>query len=170
MASQPEHVGCSRIPEDPSAGILEHRCGARSLKLIILFISLWVVLPPTPCSAENPLVITHLDVQTHILGVNSLRAMIAKRQHGWPDGQAVHVFVLPDDHPVHIRFAKVVLGVFPHQLRLAWDRQVFSGTAQAPTRVTSEREMLERVATTPGAIGYVNKEVANARVRVLAVE
>lgn len=170
MAAPPEYSCRSGMRQDRSSFRLNHRCNARILHLILLFAGLWLGWAPIVCAAGDPLVISHPDVQTDRLAVHSLRAMIAKRQHSWPNGQAVQVFVLPDDHPVHIEFAKAVLGVFPHQLRLAWDRQIFSGVAQAPVRVNSEREMLERVATTPGAIGYVNKEIANARVRVLAVE
>ena len=39
----------------------------------------------------------------------------------------------------------------------AWDRLVFSGTGQAPDTVTSTEEMLARVASTPGAIGYLSQ-------------
>jgi ABC-type phosphate transport system substrate-binding protein len=163
LTSQPERSG---RPGTHS----KHRDSAPVVSLVVLLTGFWLFWSPIACAAENPLVISHPDVPSDLLAAHSLRAMIAQRQHRWPNGQAVHVFVLPDDHPVHIQFAKAVLGVFPHQLRLAWDRQVFSGTAQAPARVNSERELLERVATTPGAIGYVSKEVANERVRVLQVE
>jgi hypothetical protein len=59
--------------------------------------------------------------------------------------------------------------MFPYQLRRVWDRQLFSGTGQAPSVVTSQDEMLRRVAATPGAIGYVASLPANAPVRHLEV-
>jgi hypothetical protein len=69
--------------------------------------------------------------------------------------RARQVFVLPDDNPIHQRFAKEVLGVYPYQLRAAWDRMVYSGTGPAPIQVNTFEEMIERLRTTPGAIGYV---------------
>ncbi len=92
------------------------------------------------------------------------------RQRTWPDGQAVRVFVLSNSHPMHARFAKEQLAVYPHQLQLAWDRMVFSGTGQAPDRVSDQTEMHERVATTPGAIGYLEREYLDDRVQVISME
>ncbi len=79
------------------------------------------------------------------------------------------VFVLPDDNPVHSAFVKTILGLFPYQLRRVWDRQLFSGTRQAPTTVADEDEMLRRVTTTPGAIGYLERAPRDDRVKTLRV-
>lgn len=67
-------------------------------------------------------------------------------------------------------FSKKILGVYPHQLRLAWDRAVFSGTGQAPNEVDDETEMLEAIASTPGSIGYIQQSSLNDQVRVLDIE
>lgn len=92
------------------------------------------------------------------------------RLHTWPDGTAIKVFVMPDDAPLHAAFSKEKLNVFPYQLRSAWDRLVFSGTGQAPDTVASAEEMLARVASTPGAIGYLTKSKADSRVNVLQIK
>jgi hypothetical protein len=47
--------------------------------------------------------------------------------------------------------------MYSYVLRRAWDRMVFTGTGFAPTIVRSEKEMIERVRSTPGAIGFVRK-------------
>ncbi|MCG7947453.1 MAG: hypothetical protein N0C84_14020, partial [Candidatus Thiodiazotropha taylori] len=70
----------------------------------------------------------------------------------------------------HADFSKHVLGVFPHQLRRAWNRQIFSGMGQAPMKVNTEAEMLEQIENTPGAIGYLSEDKINERVRKLSVE
>jgi len=115
-------------------------------------------------------VVAHPDVTTQHLTRDTTRATFAMRQRTWPDGQAVRVFVLDNNHPVHARFAKEQLAVYPHQLQLAWDRMVFSGTGQAPNRVRDQREMLERIATTPGALGYLEREYLDDRVQVISME
>jgi len=100
----------------------------------------------------------------------ALRAIFGMRLSRWPDDNSeITVFVLADENPSHAQFCKTTLNVFPHQLRRAWDRLVFSGTGQAPIQVTSEAEMLRRVAETPGAIGYVVKKKLDGRVHVLQV-
>ncbi|HPU78830.1 MAG TPA: substrate-binding domain-containing protein [Accumulibacter sp.] len=99
----------------------------------------------------------------------SLRAILGMRLHKWPADTPVKVFVLKDDAPEHATFSKTVLQVFPHQLRMAWDRQVFSGQGQYPEQLGSTQEMLSRVASTPGAIGYVKASEVNQNVRVLRI-
>ncbi|SEL50864.1 hypothetical protein [Halomonas daqiaonensis] len=129
-------------------------------------------LAGTPAIArEAPiLLVAHPDVNTRQLKRDTTRAIFAMRQRTWPDGQAVRVFVLGNNHPVHARFAKEQLAVYPHQLQLAWDRMVFSGTGQAPDRVRNQVEMRERVATTPGALGYLEREYLDDRVQVISME
>jgi hypothetical protein len=89
------------------------------------------------------------------LDSGQLREIFFLRRTNWPDGTPIRIFVLPDQEPLHIRFAKEILGVFPYQLRSAWDRMVFSGTGVPPTVVYSADEMRKRVEETPGAIGYL---------------
>jgi hypothetical protein len=101
---------------------------------------------------------------------NALSAVFGMRLRTWPDGSPIKVFVLPSDHLVHIRFCKQVLRVFPHQLRTAWDRLVYSGTGQAPTEVGSEAEMREKLATTPGAIGYLERNSLDDNIKILPTD
>jgi ABC-type phosphate transport system substrate-binding protein len=114
-------------------------------------------------------VVVNPSVSELTLSQGPLRAVFGMRQRSWPDGTPIRVFVLPDQHRVHVDFSKKVLEVFPHQLRSIWDRLVFSGTGQAPIQVGSEGEMRARVATTPGAIGYLSDEMIDDSVRVLQV-
>jgi ABC-type phosphate transport system substrate-binding protein len=115
-------------------------------------------------------VIANPSVTEKTLSKSSLRAIFGMRLHAWPDGTAIRVFVMPDDTPLHAAFSKEKLNVFPYQLRSAWDRLVFSGTGQAPDIVSSPEEMLARVASTPGAIGYLTKSKTDGRVNVLQIK
>ena len=97
-----------------------------------------------------------------------LRAVFTMRLRQWPDGSPIRVFVLPDDDPLSDQFYRERLGMYSYVLRRAWDRMVFTGTGLAPTVVQTEKEMIERVRSTPGAIGYVRKrELSDADARLL---
>lgn len=126
----------------------------------------------TKALADDPavLLVAHADVATQHLTRDTTRAIFAMRQRNWPDGQAARVFVLPNDHSVHARFVKQRLSVYPHQLQLAWDRMVFSGTGQAPNRVRDQAEMRERIATIPGAVGYLEREYLDERIQVITMD
>lgn len=112
--------------------------------------------PATP--AANP--ISH----------NILSAVFGMRLRIWETETPIRVFVLPSDHPVHVAFCKQILGVFPHQMRTAWDRLVYSGTGQAPVEVRTEEEMRGKLASTPGAIGYLTSNMINESVTPLRLE
>ncbi len=120
--------------------------------------------------SEELLLIVHPSVEHQRITRNTARAVFAMRQRTWPDGQAIHVVVMPNGHPTHERFTKEILGVYPHQLQLSWDRLVFSGTGQAPDQVSTPRSMLERIATTPGAVGYIERGYVDERVQVVPMD
>ena len=86
-----------------------------------------------------------------------LRDIFFARLTKWPNGDPIRVFVLPDRHPLHIRFSKEVLGVYPYQLRSTWDRILYSGTGVPPTVVNTPQEVRERADETPGGIGYAEE-------------
>jgi len=143
------------------------RSGAPSHLLISLAFLLVAGLWPGTARVQE--LIAHPDLPDATVTRNQARLYFSMRLLNWPTGQRVTVFVLPDDHELHSAFAKQVLGLFPYQLRGVWDRQVFSGTGQAPITVADEAEMQRRVAATPGAIGYAWSLPADAKVRVLEV-
>ncbi len=113
---------------------------------------------PEPLNAEDVEVrVFSLSEQYRQFSRADLREIFFGRQTQWPDGTSLRVFVLPDKHPVHIRFSKEILGIYPYQLRSAWDRMVFSGTGTPPVAVDSLEEMQMQLKKTPGAIGYVEE-------------
>ncbi|WP_284450915.1 type 2 periplasmic-binding domain-containing protein [Methylophaga thalassica] len=127
------------------------------ISIRILITLLFLVSQDLP--AQN--VIANVQVETKQLSKTTARSIFAMRVHQWPDGTPIKVFVLQDQNPTHNEFCKSILGMFPYQLRRIWDRQVFSGTGAAPVVVNSEQEMLNAVASTEGAIGYISLDNAD---------
>ncbi|MDV6346760.1 hypothetical protein R2083_04420 [Nitrosomonas sp. Is35] len=115
-------------------------------------------------------IVTNPGVTEKTLSVNSLRSIFSMRLKTWSDGTKIRVFVLSDEDQLHQIVSKEKLNVFPYQLRSTWDRLVFSGTGQAPIKVNSSEEMLTRIATTPGAIGYLWRANINENVNVLEIK
>ncbi|RFC33444.1 MAG: PBP superfamily domain-containing protein [Candidatus Nitrotoga sp. SPKER] len=114
-------------------------------------------------------VIAFPSTSENTISRSSLRAIFGMRLNKWPADTPVKVFVMKDDTPEHGAFSKNILQVFPHQLRLAWDRQVFSGQGQYPEQVVSLQEMLSKIASTPGAIGYIKTSEVTNNVRTLQI-
>jgi len=95
-----------------------------------------------------------------------VRAVFMMRQRFWPNGEQIKVFTLSDSDLLHKDFVKNNLNMFPHQLRRIWDRMLFSGTGAIPVQLNSEQEMIDKIANTPYAIGYLNGRPDNEKIRL----
>ena len=136
--------------------------------MIRVLVLLLLLLPRTALSE----VIVNSDVSIDKVSRHYLLSVFSMRARTWPDGKAVRVFILPPYQPPHKKFVKQELGLFPYQLIKIWDRAVFSGAGQSPIVVANHREMLERVKSTAGAIGYIQdpKFQGGDDVKVLQVD
>ncbi|KAF3981146.1 MAG: hypothetical protein HFP81_08325 [Methylococcales symbiont of Hymedesmia sp. n. MRB-2018] len=139
---------------------------AFSKKLLLGFL-LYAVLVPVAFSID---IIVNTSVPIQRNSLNKTRAIFAQQLNYWSNGEKTRVFIFKDDHPLHKQFTKNKLNMFPHQLRRVWDRMVFSGTGQAPDLVETEEEMLEKIANTKNAIGYLTKGSGYENIRLFEYE
>jgi hypothetical protein len=119
--------------------------------------------------SQSEYVIAHHSPQNNELTLNELRSIFSLRARKWPDGTPITVFVLRDEHEVHRQFMQKTLKMLPHQLRRQWDRYIYSGIGQGPTVVESQEEMLSKVKSTPGGIGYIEGGVSDGPVHMLSI-
>ncbi len=124
---------------------------------------------PAASDTETVEIVVNPGIEQPALAVNAVRAIFGMRLRTWNNGRPIRVLVLPDDHSVHTNFSKQVINIYPHQLRLAWDRLVYSGIGQAPARVVSLQDMRKEIAATPGAIGYLPRSMIDDSVRILPI-
>lgn len=113
--------------------------------------------------------IAHPSVRSKTISTNEARSLFYMRNREWPDGTPVTVFVFKDEHPLHRQFSKQRLHLFPYRLRRVWDRHLFSGTGRIPEVVEDRAEMISRIASTPGAIGYAGKESIDEGVQIIEI-
>jgi ABC-type phosphate transport system substrate-binding protein len=132
---------------------------------LLVLSSLW----GPPCHALN--VVTHPAVNQADISLQQLRAIYTLQQRHWPDGSPVIVFrTQHDDPPLYLQFCRDILRVYPSQLDQLWDRLVFTGQAERPRSFISTQDMLQAIASTPGAIGYTDTKVQNVQVKYLPVK
>jgi periplasmic binding family protein len=166
-------------------------CADSTLRAWALCLILLCGWPAQAYSDEVVVIVNPAAPAGEAIARNTLSAIFGMRLRAWENGTPIRVYVLPDNHAVHVMFCKQILGVFPHQYRTAWDRLVYSGTGQAPLEVASEEEMRTRVggtrgeapvvvggedemrarvAGTAGAIGYLTRKMVDESVTVLQVQ
>jgi ABC-type phosphate transport system substrate-binding protein len=140
--------------------------------LFFLLISIQSVLadPADNLTWDRVVPIVNAETTQTSISKNGLSAIFKMRLLKWQDGTPVTVYVLPDNDPLHKRFCKEVLNVFPHQMRRAWNKLVFSGSGQAPIEVKNIEEMIEKVTTTLGAIGYLYTQDIPDGIRILDIQ
>jgi hypothetical protein len=123
------------------------------MKWIVLTLLLFV-LPvqagntPVANIAPDQITITRQDVAW----------LYTMRTRYWSDGARVMVFNLQHSHPSHRVFVRDVLGMSPVIYQQTLERQINAGNASQFRTVRNEDEMLTRLATTYGAIGYVSAD------------
>jgi ABC-type phosphate transport system substrate-binding protein len=73
--------------------------------------------------------------------------------------------VVLDTRPLRESFYRALVGRSLPEIDAYWARLRFSGRTQPPDQLSDAREVMERVARQPGAIGYVEAATADRRVR-----
>jgi ABC-type phosphate transport system substrate-binding protein len=69
--------------------------------------------------------------------------------------------------PVRAPFESGVVGRAGAQLSSHWSRLVFTGRAKAPEDLANDAAVKAKVASTPGAIGYISDDALDATVKVI---
>jgi len=154
----------------PLMSRVNHTSLQRHWRLLQIALLYCVCVVLAPAALADDAVITHPGNTNTKMSLASVRAIFSMRLNTWPDGTGVTVFVLPDRHPAHAHFSRTILKMLPYRLRREWDRLVFSGTGIAPVEVSSTAEMKQRVASTPGSIGYLDEGQLDESIHKLAVE
>jgi len=140
------------------------------LRYLLVFLTL-AMLPSLGLSnTQTPSLIVNPQLNLTSISRNKARSIFSMRLREWPDGTPIVVYVLPDQAQQHRNFVQKKLSMFPHQLRRHWDRYVYTGIGQAPIEVANGKEMIERVNNTAGAIGYVEEELTDEKIRIISLD
>lgn len=72
--------------------------------------------------------------------------------------------------PLHEEFLKSYVGKDNTAFRAAWRATLFAGQATIPPSFDTEADLIDYVASKPGAIGYVSTAPASGKVKSLTVK
>ena len=134
-----------------------------------------LLLPQAGTTQEAELrVVVSPESSVESLPRRDVARMFLKRTSTWPDGTAVVPVDQSSRAPVRLLFTSEVLKAEGFDKMSAvenyWQQQIFSGRGSPPAVKASDAEVIDFVATTPGAIGYVSAAADVSRVKTLAVE
>ncbi|MFO0394831.1 MAG: phosphate ABC transporter substrate-binding protein [Lysobacteraceae bacterium] len=128
----------------------------------ILSIAALALLTASPAFAGKVVVAANSSQGT--LDKAGVQAIVLGRTAQVGGQPAVVVF---QKGPVRAPFESGVVGRAGAQLASHWSRLVFTGRAKAPEDLADDAAVKAKVASTPGAIGYISDGAVDGTVKVL---
>ena len=138
----------------------------RETRLLILLLGL--ISGWSAAAAQDVVVVANRGVQISQITSDDLRDIFTGVKSRFRDGSYA-VPVTLKGGPAHEVFLQHHIGESPDVFRAAWRKAVFTGQGAMPRAFDSEAALLEYVAATPGAVGYVSKLSPQDRVTSLTV-
>ncbi len=128
-----------------------------------------VVLSCVIAAAQDVVVIVNNGVKATAASNDDVRGVFTGEKSSLGDGSHVTPVTLKSG-AAHEAFLKVYVGKGDAAYRTGWRSLVFTGQGSMPKTFDSEAAMVEYVASTPGAIGYVSKETGHEKVKTLSIK
>jgi len=140
------------------------------IRLIFLLIGLFACQAfATTTDYDEILIIANSQVPAERLTRTEIADIYQSRIGKWDDGQKIKVVMLKKG-PIHKVFTENIVKMTPMKLKTLWKKIMFSGAGILPKILKTEEKMVDFVAATQGAIGYISAATAHEGVKVITVE
>jgi ABC-type phosphate transport system substrate-binding protein len=128
-----------------------------------------VFLNGAVANAQDAVVVVNNGVKATAASSDDIRNVFTGEKSSLGDGSRVTPVTLKAG-PTHEAFLKIFVGKGDNAYRTAWRNLVFTGQGSMPKMFDTEAALVDYVAATPGAIGYVGKGTEHEKVKTLAVK
>jgi ABC-type phosphate transport system substrate-binding protein len=132
------------------------------LIIAALFTSLFVAK-----SWAEVVVVVHPSVSATASTKEISRVFLGKSK-SLPGGYKVKPVSLSEGNSAREEFNEKVLKKSNSQLKSYWSKLIFTGKGQPPKELGSDADVIAKVSSDPGSIGYISKESVTDAVKVLA--
>ncbi len=121
-----------------------------------------------PAIAGDILIIAHPDVQSDSLEFTTVADIYKDRKTKWDNGDTIRVVMLKKG-ATHDTFVRDIVGTTPAKLKKLWKKVVFTGAGTPPKILKKEADLIEFVAETEGAIGYIDSSTSHEGVKEISI-
>ncbi len=118
--------------------------------------------------AENVVIICNKNVSESSLSKTDVKQIFLGQKSQWSDGSSISIMTLKKGD-THKQFCKTFTRKSTSQFRAYWKKMVFTGKGQNPPTVATEKELIEFVIKTEGAVGYLSTQNVSDLVKTLSV-
>lgn len=119
--------------------------------------------------AQDVIFVANKNVQISIIKASDLRAIFTGEKTRFADGNHAVPLILKGG-PAHEVFVHNYCDETPAEFRAQWRKATFTGQGVMPRAFDSEAALLQYLAETPGAIGYVSRLSPEDEVKILIVQ
>ncbi len=134
-----------------------------------VFSGLWLSLATGAAGAEVVVVVS-AENPVESLSRAALTDIYLGRLNRFPNGDAVVPIDQREGSSAHDEFYSDYLGQSPAQVKQHWSKLIFTGRGQPPRSVSDGLATAETVAGNPNAIGYLDADLVDDRLRIIAIE
>lgn len=111
-------------------------------------------------------IIANKSVTEGSISTDKLSQIYLLKANKWNNGTAIIPITLKSENETSKKFFNVI-GKSSMEMKKIWMKIQLTGEGQSPAGFGSEEEILEKVASTPGAIGFISIDKVNDKVKVL---
>ena len=131
----------------------------------LIFVYLFAMFGSTQAQM---VIIAHKDVPVEQLTQPQLLDFYTGDIKRWKNKDPVIVFTLKPKTAIQDSFFDL-LGRTSSRMKSIWMKNMLSGESDPPESLISESAVLQRVSSTPGAIGFVSQDSINDAVKTLMI-
>lgn len=132
--------------------------------LIFILVIIWC----KTCFSQV-VIIVNPNVPVDSLTKNKLLDLYTGDIRKWDNNQPIVTFDLKPKLKVRDQFFNL-LGKTSSRMKSIWLKKMLAGEGDPPTAMDSEKSLLSKIASTPGAIGFVSKSIVNSSVKVIILK
>jgi ABC-type phosphate transport system substrate-binding protein len=136
-------------------------------RLLIIF-ALLLALVVSARAADEVFIVNPQGADAE-LSVDNLKAVLLGTKTKWDGGGLIKLAVLTAG-PVHDKVIQDHTQRSADQFDKYWKKLVFTGKGFMPMQAADEAALIDYVAKTPGALGYVSAASVTDRVKVIPVK
>lgn len=132
------------------------------------FVSLLLVLAAPFGLAQDLAFIAHPGITEASVSATDVKNILLGTKVNWSNGP-IRV-VIQAGGPLHEKVIQQFTQRSPDQFDKYWKKQVFTGKGTMPAVAKSDAEVVEFVASTTGAFGYVLRDAVTDKIKVLELK
>lgn len=122
----------------------------------------------TAAAASGVQIIVNNGVPDDTLSETDVRQIFLGQKSQWNDGTRTTI-VTSDQNELTREFLSEFVGRTPAQFSNYWKKLVFTGKGRMPRSFKTDKSLVEYVAATEGAIGYISAEERPDGVKVISI-